>query len=70
MCDGAARCSPLRARYDQIGTDKPIFGDRDKAIHDDVNEISRERCNGCSWFNSEGIAVLNECRMWAQTHPK
>ncbi len=39
---------PLWPRYDQIGTDKPIFGDRDKTIRDDVNEISRERRNGYS----------------------
>ena len=61
---------PIWSRYDQIGTDKPIFGDRDKTIHDDVNEISRERRNGYSWFNSEGIAVLNEYKTWAPAHPK
>ena len=52
-----------------IGTDKPIFGDRDKTIHDDVNELSLERRNGYFWFNSEGIATLNEYKTWAQAHP-
>ena len=60
---------PIWARYYQIGTDKPIFGDRDKTIHDDVNELSLERRNGYSWFNAQGIAVLNEYKTWAQTHP-
>ncbi len=25
---------------------------RDKTIHDDVNELTRERRNGCAWFNT------------------
>jgi PelA/Pel-15E family pectate lyase len=60
---------PIWARYYQIDTDKPIFGDRDKTIHDDVNDLSIERRNGYSWFNSQGIAVLNDYKTWAQTHP-
>lgn len=66
----AAGAGPIWSRYYQIGTDKPIFGDRDKTIHDDVNEISRERRNGYSWFNTEGVAVLNEYKTWAQAHPR
>ena len=42
---------PIWARYYEIGTDRPIFGDRDKSIHDNVNEISKERRNGYSWYN-------------------
>ncbi|HKN21615.1 MAG TPA: pectate lyase [Terracidiphilus sp.] len=61
---------PIWARYYQIGTDKPIFGDRDKTIHDDVNELSLERRNGYSWYNTEGVAVLNEYKTWAQGHPQ
>jgi PelA/Pel-15E family pectate lyase len=65
----AADAGPLWSRYYQIGTDKPIFGDRDKSIHDDVNELSRERRNGYSWFNAEGLAVLAQYKTWAETHP-
>jgi PelA/Pel-15E family pectate lyase len=61
---------PIWSRYYQIGTDRPIFGDRDKTIHDDVNELSRERRNGYSWFNTEGAAVLADYKTWAQTHPR
>jgi PelA/Pel-15E family pectate lyase len=60
---------PMWARYYQIGTDKPIFGDRDKTIHDDVNDLSLERRNGYAWFNTAGVAVLNDYKTWAQTHP-
>jgi PelA/Pel-15E family pectate lyase len=66
----AAGAGPIWARYYQIGTDNPIFGDRDKTIHDDVNELSLERRNGYSWYNAEGIAVLNEYKSWAQAHSK
>ena len=69
--DGAG---PIWSRYYSIGTgevqgDRPIFGDRDKTIHDDVNDLSLERRNGYSWFNTEGIAVLNEYKTWTKEHP-
>jgi PelA/Pel-15E family pectate lyase len=61
---------PIWSRYYQIGTDKPIFGDRDKTIHDNVNDLSLERRNGYSWYNTEGIAVLNKYKTWAKAHPQ
>ncbi|MGB6744550.1 MAG: pectate lyase [Terracidiphilus sp.] len=64
-----AGAGPIWSRYYQIGTDKPIFGDRDKTIHDDVNDLSRERRNGYSWFNMEGAAVLAHYKTWAAAHP-
>ncbi len=60
---------PIWSRYYQIGTDKPIFGDRDKTIHDDVNDLSRERRNGYSWYNTGGIEVLSQYTTWTQAHP-
>lgn len=65
-----AGAGPIWARYYQTGTGKPIFGDRDKTIHDDVNDLSRERRNGYAWFNTQGAAVLAQYKNWAQTHPK
>ena len=59
---------PIWSRYYQIGTDRPIFGDRDKTIHDDVNELSRERRNGYSWYNADGVDLLDQYRAWAKTH--
>lgn len=69
MLENDPGAGPIWARFYQIGTDKPIFGDRDKTIHDDVNDLSRERRNGYSWFNSEGIAMLAVYTTWSQTHP-
>jgi PelA/Pel-15E family pectate lyase len=65
-----AGAGPIWSRYYQIGTDKPIFGDRDKTIHDDVNDLSLERRNGYGWFNGAGAAVLSEYQTWAQAHPR
>jgi PelA/Pel-15E family pectate lyase len=59
---------PIWARFYQIGTNKPIFGDRNKKIYDNVNELSRERRNGYSWFNKEGVAMLAQYNTWAQSH--
>jgi PelA/Pel-15E family pectate lyase len=40
---------PIWARYYQIGADRPVFADRDKSIHDNVSDISKERRNGYQW---------------------
>jgi PelA/Pel-15E family pectate lyase len=60
---------PIWARYYEIETDQPVFGDRDKTIHDDVNEISRERRKGYGWFKDTPKRVLQHYGKWAKTHP-
>ena len=55
---------PLWSRYYDINTGKSIFGDRDKAIYDDVNDISAERRNGYSWFNTSGSNVIANYTRW------
>jgi PelA/Pel-15E family pectate lyase len=60
---------PIWSRYYEIGTDRPIFGDRDKSIHDNVNEISRERRQGYAWFNDSPKRVLEHFRRWSLDHP-
>jgi len=59
----------LWARYYEIGTDRPIFGDRDRSIQDDVNEISLERRNGYAWFRDTPKHVLAQYAPWSQSHP-
>ncbi len=61
---------PIWARYYQIDTDMPIFGDRDKTIHDNVNDLSRERRNGYSWFGAAPKRALDRYEKWAQEHPE
>ena len=65
----APGAGPLWARYYEIGSDRPLFGDRDKTIHDDVNEISKERRNGYSWFNAGPERALALYAKWAEAHP-
>ncbi|MES2441535.1 MAG: pectate lyase [Pseudomonadota bacterium] len=56
--------SVIWSRFYDLATMKPIFGDRDKTIHDDVNELSRERRNGYSWFNATPKKALDAYEKW------
>ena len=59
---------PLWARFYDPATGKPIFGDRDRSIHDDVNAVSVERRNGYSWFGSSGTGVAGAYDKWRKRH--
>jgi PelA/Pel-15E family pectate lyase len=48
----------LWARLYEIGSDKPIFGDRDRTIHYSVTELSSERRLGYQWYGHWPQAVL------------
>lgn len=61
---------PIWARSYDIPTMRPIFGDRDRTIHDDVNEVSLERRNGYSWFGTGPARILGLYRNWATSHPR
>lgn len=66
----APGAGPIWARYYQIGTDRPIFSDRDKSIHDNVNEISAERRNGYNWYSAEPARALERFAAWSEKHPE
>ncbi len=66
----APGAGPIWARYYELGTNRPIFGDRDKSIHDDVNEISLERRNGYSWYNGAPKTALDRFAEWSAEHPR
>lgn len=57
---------PLWARYYEIGSDRPIFGDRDKSIHDSVAEISNERRKGYSWYGDTAKRALEHYARWSK----
>jgi PelA/Pel-15E family pectate lyase len=65
----APGAGPIWSRYYEIGSNRPIFGDRDKSIHDDVNEISLERRNGYSWYNAGPKAALDRFAQWNAARP-
>jgi PelA/Pel-15E family pectate lyase len=49
--------------YD-IVTGRPIFGDRDKTIHDTVNDLSRERRDSYSWYGDGPKKALAAYARW------
>lgn len=61
---------PIWSRYYQLDTDKPIFGDRDRSIHDDLYELSSERRNGYSWFGTDPQVALDRFEKWSQQYPE
>jgi PelA/Pel-15E family pectate lyase len=56
---------PIWARYYQTGTDIPVFADRDKSIHDNVNELSKERRSGYSWYGADSQRALDRFIKWS-----
>jgi PelA/Pel-15E family pectate lyase len=60
---------PLWARFYDIASGKPVFGDRDRSIHDDVNDLIPERRNGYAWFNTAPLKVAQAYDRWAKMHP-
>ena len=61
---------PIWARFYEIGTGRPIFADRDKSIHDNVEELSRERRMGYSWYNNGPQEALDRYAQWSVLHPR
>jgi PelA/Pel-15E family pectate lyase len=61
--------APIWARYYDVASGRPVFGDRDKSIHDTVDELTAERRNGYSWYNSGPQEALTQYAQWRLTHP-
>ena len=59
---------PLWARFYSIETEQPIFGDRDKTIHDNVADLSAERRNGYTWYSSGPQKALETYPAWRDAH--
>jgi len=57
---------PIWSRYYDIQTDRPIFGDRDKTIHDEVRDLSAERRKGYSWYGNNPKRVLEHYNLWSK----
>jgi len=56
---------PLWARYYDAKTLKPVFGDRDKTLHDDVRDLSAERRRGYAWWGTWPVKTLAAYDAWA-----
>ena len=60
---------PIWSRNYDIRTGKPIFGDWDKSIQDDVNNISKGRRNGYSWYSAMPQKALDAYADWTLKNP-
>ncbi len=59
---------PLWSRFYALDTNQPIFGDRDRTIHDDVTDLSAERRNGYAWYNNSPQKTLDLYAKWEAAH--
>ncbi|MFG6440201.1 pectate lyase [Roseateles sp. LKC17W] len=59
---------PLWARVYDVATGRPVFGDWGKTIHDDVNEISKGRRNGYTWWGTWPQKALDAYPRWRAAH--
>ena len=55
-----AQAPPLWARFYEIGTNKPIFCDRDSVIKYSLAEIGYERRNGYAWMREWAASLLSK----------
>jgi PelA/Pel-15E family pectate lyase len=60
---------PLWARLYELGTDRPIFSNRDGIKRYDWNELT-DRRRGYQWYTKEPRAPLAAYDAWAKTHPR
>ncbi|MBE8721392.1 pectate lyase [Sphingobacterium pedocola] len=57
--------STIWARFYDVKTNEPIFGDRDNTIKHALNEVSEERKNGYSWYgNWPEKVITREYEKW------
>ncbi len=64
-----ASAPPLWARFYEIGTNKPIFADRDGAAKHDLADIGYERRNGYAWLGYWPSKLLEqEYPAWKKKH--
>ena len=57
------------SRYYDARSLKPVFGDRDRSIHDDVHALSPERRNGYAWFVTGPATAIARHAAWSMRHP-
>jgi PelA/Pel-15E family pectate lyase len=60
---------PLWARYYIAQSGKPVFGERDKSLHDNMNELSKERRNGYNFYVTSPARALTVYESWSKDHP-
>jgi pectinesterase len=59
---------PIWARLTEIGTNRPIFANRDGSKLYDWDKLT-DRRTGYAWFSTEPAAALKKYETWKQSHP-
>jgi len=61
---------PIWPRFVDIGSHRPLFGDRDGSIHHDLSQVSEERRSSYAWFTHRPRQALIQYQSWQDAHPK
>ncbi|HEY0891630.1 MAG TPA: pectate lyase, partial [Cellvibrio sp.] len=61
---------PLWARFYEIGTNKPLFGDRDDSVYYTLEKVSEERRLGYAWYTTSPNQILKKYADWARKYPQ
>lgn len=61
-----AGAGAIWAHFYGVSTGQPVFGERDKTIHDEVNELSQELRNGYAWYVTTPQLALDEYATWSK----
>jgi len=61
--------APIWARMYEIGTNRPIFSNRDGVILYDWNQLT-DRREGYAWYGIEARNVLRRYDRWVRDHPR
>jgi PelA/Pel-15E family pectate lyase len=60
---------PIWARMYEIGTNRPMFSDRNGIKLYDWNQLN-DRRHGYGWYTYSPVAALKQYEKWQRTHPK
>jgi PelA/Pel-15E family pectate lyase len=61
---------PIWSRFYSIETGKPIFGERDQRVFDDIADVGMGRRNGYSWYNTTPKSAIEMYdKTWEAKHP-
>jgi PelA/Pel-15E family pectate lyase len=65
----APGAGPVWARMYEIGTNKPIFSDRNGIKLYDWNQL-KDRRQGYGWYTYAPVLALRQYESWARRHPR
>ena len=64
-----AGAGPIWARMYEIGTERPIFANRDGVKLYDFDRLT-DRRRGYAWYTTEPASMLQDYDRWARAHPR